>query len=127
MEIAAKFLEVRADGFFLPMLAVGFYPVKNDLTSRETWIINRAGRSGKHTQVILFNLISGLSSWNPESWTERETTIVHVHLLENWLDVKSGDVIDINYLLKERKTVRISEQFEPPKKPYMIKDEGAFK
>jgi len=126
MEVAVKFLEVRADGYFLSMLAVGAYPTIDKLNDREIWILNRAGRSAKHTQILLMDLVSGASSWEPGNWTDRETTITHVHLLSNWKSIKSGDVIDIQYILGERKTIRLSEQVAP-QKPYMIKDEGAFK
>lgn len=51
------------------------------------------------------------AEYDPYSWgPSRTLRVVHGHIIQHWDELKSGDVIDVEFLLGERPEPKVSEQ-----------------
>lgn len=108
-----KTIEIRDSATFIPAIAIR-------LESRslpELWLLSRAGfGSNPITNYILLIHLEGMRiQYDPYEWQggSRTMPVAHKWLEENWKDVKSGDVVCVEYILGERSEKKISERIEP--------------
>lgn len=105
----SKIFEIRDRGTLLPVMAT---LVSN--TSGENYMENnlmlRAGY-GNSGMVILTILESGESRNDPFKWNDGCRTIkeAHWYINNNFYKLNSGDVIDVEYILGESDTQKVSE------------------
>jgi len=110
-----KILELRDEGTFIPLLAVDMNPEPAALISR--WYLRRCGYacSGLPNIAITRLDANGAAFSNdPYFWKGRTWPIAHQHILQNWNELKDGDVIDVSYILGETQEVKLSERFSTP-------------
>jgi len=63
----------------------------------------------------MFELTSDRGFWDPERWgTERTKLISHKYICEHWDELKSGDVVDVEYILGIRDEPKTSERYGEP-------------
>ena len=100
-----KTFEVRDSCTFIPIIAIKLIPTfESDryLLSRAGW-----GETAKEqaTHILVSRLDGGKSEMNcdPYSWTDSPRTlrVAHRYLIEHFDELKSGAVIDVEFILGE--------------------------
>ncbi len=114
MEI--KLIEIRDKATTIPAMAVKL----RNRTPEEFFLLRRAGYAAeqiggaeedREPYVILVKLDGVEAQYDPYAWP-RSRTMGHAHrwVIENWHDVKSGDVVDVEFILGETATPKLSER-----------------
>lgn len=120
-----KALEVRDASTFIPVLAILMHPdpVHHDA---ERFLLRRAGfavfpgpepaepfRFGESIVLVRMECsgTSNNATYDPYSWGPSRTMMVaHKFIWENWHKLKSGDVVDVEFVLGETKEPKKSER-----------------
>lgn len=109
----AKTFEIRDAGTFIPVLAVKLIPG----CEADRYLLSRAGY-GRHpddqAQYVLLCQISGgfgRCSSDPYEWggIARTYAQAHAYISENFDRLASGEVIDVEFILGEKLTRKLSE------------------
>lgn len=106
-----KLLEVRDRATFIPCIAIEYDP--DEIRSEaDQYLLNRAGYGP--TRCILFGRLDGKGKllYDPFEYDSRTMRTAHEFLIEHWVTVDSGDVIDVEFLLGEKSDIKKSERFE---------------
>lgn len=106
MTFETKLFEVRDAGTFIPVMAVRFVTNIRD----EHYLLRRAGYGVGSPYVLLTNLVTGKTNYDPYDWGNRTLANAHKAIDEGWSDLTSGDVIDVEFILKESTTKKVSER-----------------
>ena len=119
-------LEIRDRGTFIPALAVKMVPtigetdMNKDAYERERYLLRRAGFNFDNTSVILCRMeASGVdrnATYDPWAWgnSARTMSVAHQYIEQNFDHLSSGDVIDVEYVLRETKEAKRSERLTHP-------------
>lgn len=95
MEI--KFIEVRDRATTIPALAISI----SKADGRLAW---RAG-FGEFRCIYFLNLAKAEAQYDPWSWNQerlgRTMHVAHLYVTENFEHLKSGQVVDVEYILNE--------------------------
>ena len=111
----AKTFEVRDRGTFVPILAVKLVPGNE----ADRYLLSRAGygptraAQAEYVQVIRIDGGEGKSDCDPTNWS-RTLQVAHQFILQHWKALESGDVIDVEYILGETRSRKVSECLEVP-------------
>jgi hypothetical protein len=108
MEI--KMLEVRDAGTFIPVLCI--HPVPDNEGQR--YLLRRDGYRGdqnEHCIIVVMAQCRGCS-YDPYNWPRDTRTMPNAHLYieENWHNLRDGDVIDVEFILGETESKKLSER-----------------
>lgn len=110
----AKTFEVRDDGTFIPVLAVRLNPN----TEADRYLLARAGYGRKPEAqvgfVVMWQLNGGHAHYDPNAWDGRTKRTAHKYITDNWGQLDSGAVIDVEFILDETKESKISERETVP-------------
>lgn len=114
MEI--KLIELRDAGTFIPMLAIKL--VARD--EGERWLIARAGYGSsieRQSEYVLFGPLDpkdGTLHYDPCSWPGmiRTYRVAHEWLITHWDEVKSGKVVDVEYISGLSEKPKVSEYLD---------------
>lgn len=107
-----KLLEIRDRGTCISAIAIKI--VSRDEV--EKWLVERAGYVGEagHDEILLGNLDGGSfrMEMDPYKWpgSSRTMRYAHLHINDRWEELKSGDVIDVQFLNGERLAPKISDR-----------------
>jgi hypothetical protein len=101
-----KLFEIRDRATFMPAMATR----ARSSNEQEIFLLGEAGFIPNTELVILHFLASDMGSWNRYSWRDRTRAIAHDFIIKNWDDLKTGDVIDVEYISGESKTKKTSER-----------------
>ena len=109
MEI--KCLEVRDAATFIPVLAVKL----GGQTEAERFLLSRAGYGRQPEQhesyILLSRLDGGTITYDPfKQGPSRTLQVAHQWIRENFNALESGDVVDVQYILKETAKPKVSER-----------------
>ena len=122
-----KLLEVRDEGTFIPMLCVDMNP---DLASvpitnvsehdrfaaqhgAQLFLLRRCGYPCDGRPNILITHAGadgGPASNDPFYWGGRTRPVAHTYIIEHWDELKDGDVVDVQFILKESMAPKVSER-----------------
>ena len=105
-----KLLEIRDSGTFIPAFA---FHVSPDNESQR-YLIRRCGYDihGAAPSIILGYLNGEKpASADPYFWNNRTMQVAHLFLIEQWDDLRDGDVVDVEYILGLKPTKKESERF----------------
>ena len=95
----AKTFEIRDAATFIPALAVKLEPGNE----QDRYLLNRAGYALKMEDeadyVVLWRLEGGDCDWNIFDWSNRTMRKAHQYIRDHFDDLKSGSVIDVEYIL----------------------------
>ena len=110
-----KLFEIRDRATFMPVMAVRlnvrhFAERSGNEDYIETWLLQRAGYGAEAINgvestdpyVILVKLDGVEAKYDPFEWHNRRTLhVAHLHIIAHWDELKSGDLIDVEFLLGE--------------------------
>ena len=101
--MVTKLLEIRDDGTFIPAMAVR-------VSGTDGYLMRRAG-FGDVPMVYLVKLATEDCRYDPYNW-DNPRTMGHAHnyIAEHWDELSDGDVIDVEFILGETTTKKISEE-----------------
>lgn len=108
-----KLFEVRDRGTCIPVAALKL-GARND---KELWLIDRAGYGQSLIQqqeyILLFRLdcVGNFITYDPFAWKGSRTLHqAHLFLQEHFDELQSGEVIDVEYILRETTTPKTSDR-----------------
>lgn len=109
----AKTFEVRDSGTFIPVLAVQLSPGNE----ADRYLLGRAGYGTQPTDQSEYILLcridggSGHCTSDCFSWggAGRTMTVAHEYISENFEQLKSGDVVDVQFIIGETSEPKMSE------------------
>lgn len=106
-----KLLEIRDRGTCIAAIAFKIDSSKNE---SERFLMGKAGfglSSYDQNQYIFLTALQCHKpiTTDPYEWGDRTYKAVHLHLIDSWDDITSGDVIDVEYILKESDVKKLSE------------------
>ena len=103
-----KIFEVRDRGTFISMLAIKLDPIN----SAQIYHISMKCGYGLDNTNIMITHLGGeqRASADPYFWNDRTYTTAHHYIQANFDILEDGDVIDVEYILKETATPKKSEQ-----------------
>lgn len=118
-------LEIRDKHTFIPVLAVRMGPETheepNDHWQEEEYLMRRAGynlREDPFSVIVCKLEASGCdrnATYDPFSWGPARTMqVAHSWIVQNWEGLRSGDVIDVEFILGETTTRKQSERASYP-------------
>ena len=118
-----KLFEVRDRATFMPVMAIrltklltGDSPDYTDKQEEaERFLLARAGYGTEHgvqeKYILLLPLAGGHGTWTSDPYDERPTLQqAHLHILNNWNWLKTGDVIDVEYITGQTSSPKVSER-----------------
>jgi hypothetical protein len=115
MAVIAKTFEILDRGTFIPALAIKLSP----FCEADRYLFARAGYGTlPETQsryLILMKLVGGGDLENrclPSGWTNLRMRTAHTYISDRFDELKSGEVIDIEFILGETKEPKESEQVQ---------------
>ena len=110
-----KTFELRDAGTFVPVLAIKLEPGCEE----DRYLLGRSGFGSNTTTQSKYVLMCALAggegriTYDHHGWGANRTRIVaHKHIIENFDSLKSGEVIDVEFLLGERPIKKPSERLE---------------
>ncbi len=93
-----KLFQVRDAGTNMSVLVIEVDISK--VTGRDNIILKHAGY-GTNSLYIFIPLVDSLmhSSYDPYCHSNRTRIIAHQYIADNWAELRSGDVIDVEFIL----------------------------
>jgi len=98
-----KLFEVRDKMTMVGVLAV-------QLSAADGYLARRCGYGAPC--VILTRLQGGRSCYDAYDWADRTMTTAHNYIQERWSELRTGEVVDVEYILGETSTPKRSESEE---------------
>lgn len=107
-----KCLEIRDSCTFIPVICIR--PVADN--DAQSYLLRRDGYRTDSSEacVIMIDAQCRGVAYDPYEWRGRTKKTAHDWIIENWSSVKDGDVIDVEYILKETHEKKTSERLECP-------------
>lgn len=104
-----KILEIRDSATFIAVLAIDM----NAPDDPERYYLRRYGHPNDGAPNILLARVNGdgTASNDPYAWGGRTFPVAHNYIIEHWRELKSGDVVDVEFILGERDAPKVSERF----------------
>lgn len=108
-----KILEIRDEGTFISVLCIDIQPDNEP----QRYHMRRCGYScDGHPNVVMTKLSAdhNPATNDPYQWKGDTRTFprAHLYIIENWSSLNDGDVIDVQFILGETSSPKISERFE---------------
>lgn len=105
-----KIIEIRDRATFIPVLAVRMRseaPVEN-------YYLGRAGFPWNSGMVMVSRLDNGKGQVDPYEWGANPRTMeaAHLYIQSNYDQLQSGDVVDVEFVLKEKDKPKMSERYD---------------
>ncbi len=107
----SKLLEVRDRATFIPVLATAAQP--DPYSIEQAYLLMRCGYhwGDRNNSVLLTKLNGGSITHNDANyWSNRTMKTAHQYIKEHWDDLKDGDVVDVEYILGESTSPKLSER-----------------
>ena len=112
----SKLFEIRDAATFIPILCVLMDPKSPmiHIEGRQRWLLSRAGYGTPTVLMVEINGGSGRSECDPygHGRSNRTYAVAHEYIIWHLSELKSGDVIDVEFILGESKIPKRSEQFD---------------
>ncbi len=118
MNHETKLFELRDEGTFIIIACIKLqaFPVpigSANPESAENFLARRAGYRGG--AVLLTDANGARKAFvDPHDWGDRTFANAHAFIEENWDELKSGQVIDVEHILGEVDEPKKSERFSTP-------------
>jgi hypothetical protein len=106
--LQTKILEVRDIATHIPVLAVRML-AQNDI---QAWYIHgRCGYPKDGSCIAMMNLNDcAPGNVDPYAWGDRTYATAHHYIYEHFGELKNGDVVDVEFILGEKPTKKVSER-----------------
>lgn len=122
MTVEAKLFEIRDDGTTIVAIALKPKPGDNEA---ERWAWARAGYGttvgAQEQYVLLAPLMGGEGKLTCDPYKHgrsRTYQVAHAYIRDMWDILSSGDVVDVQYLLKETEAPKEPERVQVLKEKY---------
>jgi hypothetical protein len=99
--------EVRDYATFIPVICIEI-ETENDM---EEYLLGRMGFSDVMRYIQLVWISAGKTEYDPFRWNDRTMFNAHKYIRENWDDLETGAVIDVQYILGETPNKKVSERY----------------
>ena len=96
----AKWFEIRDRATFVPALAIS-------IEGTDGYLARRAGFSHRCIQLVLTE--SNKTNYDPYNWGGRTYPVAHQYMIDHWDELEQRDVIDVEFILGETSTKKLSE------------------
>jgi hypothetical protein len=124
--LVCKTFEVRDVGTFIPFFGVLCDPSANEddaigmlgalgaaHTEADVYLLRRAGYHA--SRCVIFTRLDGhpsnIAPYDPIEWGRNRTmSVAHAHVIEHWDELKSGAVVDVEYILDQSAEAKRSER-----------------
>jgi len=123
----AKALELRDEGTFIALLAVDMNPYQpmifgetkeerknsHEDDAARRYLLRRVGYPCDGRPNVLITKLSGDGSKatnDPYYWRDRTMATAHAYIIENWEKLRDGDVVDVEFILGETTSPKVSER-----------------
>jgi hypothetical protein len=116
--MVTKAFEVRDRMTFIPALAV-----KLESTDPvEIWIMWKGGYhpQANETFVVMVHLGRGEGKIDAFEWKDRTMSEAHKYVAKNFDKLKTGDIIDVEFILGETTVKKTTERDRPAKTPVKV-------
>jgi len=101
-----KIFEVRDKATFVVVMAIEIDISK--VSGQDAYLLKRAGFGETLIQLTSFNRCQ--SHYDCYEWGDRTYQVSHNYIQEKWSELKSGDVIDVEFILGETTGPKTSER-----------------
>lgn len=101
-----KLFEVRDRCTFVAVMCI---KMNSPTVHKEEYLLRRAGYSLDNDLIAMWNMRDG-DPCRYEFYNSRTYEVSHEYISLNWDSLKSGDVVDVEYILGETKTCKVSEE-----------------
>jgi len=105
-----KVLEIRDSMTFFPVICIR--PVASNEAQR--YLLHRDGYRADETETCIIVITAQCRgvSYDPYNWPSNPRTIRHAHhyIEQHWHELNDGDVVDVEFLLGEKPTKKVSER-----------------
>lgn len=103
-----KCLEIRDRATFIPVICIE--PVADN--DRQAYLLRRDGYigGGESCIIMIDSGCRGVAN-DPYDWPGRTKRAAHNWIQDNWSSLADGDVVDIEFILGESTTKKVSERF----------------
>lgn len=116
--IETKLIEVRDRATFIPCIASRMKVCTDrghpEYWEKERYLLGRVGYRGDSCRLVLFTYLQGgrLAEYDPEAWglNPRTIPVAHDWVEKHWFEISSGDVVDVEFILGETTTKKVSER-----------------
>lgn len=109
-----KCLEIRDSGTFIPVICLRPVPVNEE----QRYLLRRDGYRGDVSEpcVIMIDAQCRGVAYDPYDWKRdtRTKDTAHHFIRKNWHELRDGDVIDVQHVLGETPTKKVSERLTCP-------------
>ena len=104
--MVTKYFEIRDRATCISALAIKLEAE----TLQEDFLKRRAGFSGDRPYILLHKLNDSVKcNYDPYEWGDRTMHVSHLFIEENFETLTSGEVIDVEFILKETTEKKVSE------------------
>ena len=101
-----KTIEIRDSATFIPALAV-----RMGLDHEgDRYLMERAGFQVPETYILLIHLEGMRIEYDPYEWSDRTMQAAHLYIEKEFDRLKPGEVVDVEYILKEKEAPKLSER-----------------
>jgi len=112
MSLESKIFEVRDEGTTIAVLAIR---MKACNPIQEYYIHQRCGYPDDGSSIMFMVLYNGLATNDPYEWGargygSRTMPVAHEFILDHFLDLEDGSIIDVQYILGETTEEKVSER-----------------
>lgn len=110
--LETKILEIRDSATFIPVLCVNINP-HNGV---QRYYMRRLGYPCDGVPNVIVTRLQGEgeATNDPYAWGGRTFPIAHHYILDHWNELNDGDVVDVEFILGEKPTVKVSERLTVP-------------
>ena len=108
--MVTKIFEIRDRATYIPVMAT---KMVSDNKAEEYHLV-RSGYRKKQVLVMMVRLAESWCSYDPYGWDIKARTmpVAHKFIKEHFDELETGDVIDVEYILGETDTKKMSERIE---------------
>lgn len=113
MEVKA--LELRDEATFIPILCVDMNPHEPSYVAGQRYLLRRCGYPCDSRPNILMTRLDGdgsPASNDPYFWGGRTFPVAHAWIIDHWRELSDGDVVDVQFILKETSAPKRSERYD---------------
>ena len=110
--LESKVLEIRDRGTLIPAIAIRLNPLtikEYDYPREEFNLIRHAGFSEDGVDVVIYHLEDDYGTYDPFKQKSATMRDAHLYIRDHWNELKSGDVIDTEFIRGESTTPKKSE------------------
>lgn len=106
-----KMFEILDRNTFIPAIAIKM----TSSQPKERWLLMKGGFTNDIPLICLFPIHKTQVHWNYHNWNDRTFTVAHNFITQNFDELKSGAVIDVEFILGEKLFAKESERFAEQK------------